>query len=45
MTRPEQSVVSFDPTTGAQASLWGIESDAEDYLVEVAQELVEELAA
>ncbi len=34
-----------DDFTGPQASLWGIESDAEDYLVEVAQELVEELAA
>ena len=34
-----------DDFTGPQASLWGIESDAEDYLVEVAQELVEDLAA
>ncbi len=33
-----------DDFTGERASLWGIESDADDYLEEVARELAEELA-
>ena len=34
-----------DPVDGMDASLWGIESDAGDYLDEVARELAEEIIA
>jgi hypothetical protein len=37
-------VVVADTATGDRESLWGIESDCEDYIVEVAHEMADEIA-
>ncbi len=36
-------VIVTDPETGESASLWGIESDAREYIDEVSRELIDEI--